>query len=205
MAFISVPGCVLAELIYSWQGQTCENTLYFGASGSITPTNMETLAAALATWWGDNYAPAISDDVSLQAVRVTDLSNEEAPSIEYNTSLPIPGENTSPSLPNNCALCVSFRTANRGRTARGRNYIVGLCENQTTNSQVDAGVPDFFTDAYSLLIGAGTFVTGYQWCVVSRYFQGIPRVSGIARPVTGVRVVDMVIDSQRRRLPGRGA
>src|SRR4029453_73176 len=158
----------------------------------ITEANMTTLAAELAEWWGANYAPAISDDVTLQAVRCTDLSSQEGPSIEYTATLPIPGENTSQSVPNNCSLCISFRTAARGRSARGRNYIVGLSENQTTNSSVDAGVPDFFTDAYSLLIGAGTFVAGYQWCVLSRYFNNAPRASGIGRPVTGVRVTDMV-------------
>jgi hypothetical protein len=42
------------------------------------------------------------------------------------------------------------------------------------------------------------------WCVVSRHLDGLPRDIGITRKITTVILTDLTIDSQRRRLPGRG-
>lgn len=205
MPYVPAPDVALAELQMSIDGQIVENTLYFQASAGLDLALMDDLANALATWWEDFMAPGLTSSLSLTGVGVTDLTTNTSPGIFHPVVPNVPGEGGSPALPNNVALCVSFRSAFRGRSARGRNYVVGLQENQVIMSHVDTGVSDFFITAYQQLQGAGDFVPGLQWGVLSRFSGGVPRVTALFRPIIAVTVVDDTIDSQRRRLPGRGA
>lgn len=204
MPFVPAADVAQVELVQLLDGQVIENTLYFQSSADLDIALMGDLANALLGWWEDAIAPGVSESLSLTGITVTDLSTQTSPGIFVPAVPAITGDGTSPALPNNVALCVSFRTAFRGRSARGRNYVAGLQENQTTLSHIDAGVADFFTDAYSQLIGPGAFVGGLQWGVLSRFVNGNERATGLFRPITSVTVVDNTLDSQRRRLPGRG-
>jgi len=65
--------------------------------------------------------------------------------------------------------------------------------------------------AYSqLLVGGAALPVGWEWVVVSRYSgtdvndDPVPRVTGIATLVSNVLFTNNTVDSQRRRLPGRG-
>lgn len=204
MPFVPGPDVAQVELVMSLDGQIIENTLYFQSSADLSIELMGDLANALLGWWEDQIAPGVSESLALTQVVVTDLSTQTSPGILVPAVPAITGDGTSPALPNNVALVVSFRTAFRGRSSRGRNYVAGLQESQTTQSHIDAGVADFFADAYAQLIGPGTLVAGLQWGVFSRFTNGNPRTTGLFRPITSVTVVDNTLDSQRRRLPGRG-
>lgn len=205
MPFVPAPDVCLAEIVMQLDGQVVENTLYFEASAGLDTGLMATLGAALVTWWTDFIAPGVSEQLLLTGINLTDLSTPTSPGVFVPVVPSVPGEGTSPAEPNNVALCVSFRTQFRGRSARGRNYVVGLQNSQVTNSHIDAGVGDFFITAYQQLQGAGDFVAGLQWGVLSRFSGGDPRTTALFRPITAVTVVDNTLDSQRRRLPGRGA
>lgn len=204
MPYVPAINTLQAELVQVMDGQILENVLYFEASAGVDFTLMTDLATALQAWWTTEIAPGVSESLSLTQIVVTDLTTSTSPAILVPMSPPIPGEGTSPALPNNVALCLSFRTAFRGRSSRGRNYIAGLQENQVILSEYDAGVTDFFISAYQQLQGAGDFVEGLQWVVCSRISEGEPRTTALNRPIIAVTVVDQVVDSQRRRLPGRG-
>jgi len=205
MDFVPVPDGALVELVGQLDGQVCENTLWFQNSADFGASDLLDLGNGVIEWWRDQMAPGISDQVTITGANVTDMRTQTGPGVFVLPSTPLAGEGTSPPAPNNVALCISFRTAFRGRSARGRNYIYGLQENQYTKSRVDAGVTDFFQDAYAVMVGGGTLVPGWEWCVVSRITAGNPRTSALVRPVIAAVVVDPVLDSQRRRLPGRGA
>jgi len=112
-------------------------------------------------------------------------------------------------LPNNVAVTVSFRTGLSGRFARGRNYVSGLSEDAVVLNTVDSAVLADIQAGYEALQDVASDNTS-TWVVVSR-FSGvdgdgvpIPRVEGVTTPITAVIIVDSIIDSQRRRLPGRG-
>lgn len=205
MPFVPAPDVCLAELVMQLDGQVVENTLYFEASAGLDLSLMASLGAALVTWWTDFIAPGVTEQLLLTGVNLTDLTTAISPGVFVPVVPAVPGEGTSPAEPNNVSLCVSFRTAFRGRSARGRNYVVGLQNSQVTNSHVDAGVADFFITAYQQLQGAGDFVAGLEWGVLSRFSGGDPRTTALFRPIIAVTVVDNTLDSQRRRLPGRGA
>lgn len=204
MAFVPSPQVCEAEIEMVWDGQIVENTLYFQSSAAMDVALMGTLAAALITWWNANIKPGVADTLGLTAVAVTDLTTNTSPAVLTPVSPTSFGAGGAQSLPNNVALCISFRTAARGRTSRGRNYIPGLMENQVNQNTVIPAVPAAFIAAYEELIGPGTFVPGLQWGVLSRRVNNADRISGLFRPITSVAVVDSTVDSQRRRLPGRG-
>lgn len=204
MAYVPAANVAMVELRYVFDQEQCENTLYFQASASLSPSLMTTLAADITGWWQTNIKPVQVDNLKLFEVHVTDLTTATSPTVTYNTGLPQQGLLTGDPLPHNCALCISFRTANRGRSSRGRNYHFGFEEGDVTGSLVDQSLVDTIVAAYATLIGAGSLTSGLQWCVVSRFGGGVARTAALVQPVTAVLAIDNVIDSQRRRLPGRG-
>ena len=101
------------------------------------------------------------------------------------------------SLPGNVAFVLSFRTANRGRSGRGRNYIGGLNEDDVTGNLLTEAKANLFRDAYSAFLSEALFP--YRWVVVSRYNDGVKRAEGLVQTVTTVLYTDLTVDSMRGR------
>lgn len=210
MPFIPVPNTAEVELVQVLDGQRIENTLYVAQSTAWDAPALNQLCDIVAAWWTANMAPIVSDQVTLITVEATSLESNTAPVGANTTGTPSIGLQGEP-VPNNCALAVSFRTALRGRSFRGRNYVAGLAEADVNRSHVDATLVLQVQDAYNAFLTAVSDApVGGTWVVVSRFSgvdsagRPIPRGTGIATPVVSALVTDDVIDSQRRRLPGRG-
>jgi hypothetical protein len=204
MPFIPVPNTAMVEFRMTLDDQHVENTIYVQGTVEWNITSLATLATSLQAWWLTNYAPNVSEEVVLREVVATSLENETAAQATVSGDS-ANGTNTSGSMPSNVTLTVSFRTGLRGRSFRGRNYIVGVPQDQVVDiNHVQGTYAAAWIDAYSELL-EGTFEEGQQWVIVSRFEDGSPRETGIASEVLTVTVVDDVIDSQRRRLPGRGS
>lgn len=205
MPFIPVENTLLVELRQRLDGQAIENTLYFRKpAGAPTLSDAVTLANNLLVWWTTVLAPNLSNLLTLAEITVTDLSS--ATSFVHTQAAPVPnptGAVAGHALPNNCALCVSFRTASRGRSFRGRNYVPGMTESGSESSRIDVVTAGLIVDAYQEVAQVAEDSL-YLWVVVSRFTNNAPRVTGISTPITSVVLVDNVVDSQRRRLPGRG-
>jgi hypothetical protein len=204
MAFIPAPAVAQCELRYLMSTQKVENTLYFVGSAGMNSTLMNSLASALETWWKTNLKPWTSNAVTLNEIYVTDLTTETSPTLSRTVTTSNAGAQTGEALPFNNSFCISFRTANRGRSGRGRNYFVGLTIDTVTSNVVNADITAGLLAGYTALIGAGLFVAGAQWCVVSRYSHGEARSSALIQPIISAINVDTIVDSQRRRLPNRG-
>jgi len=204
MAFQPVAATCLAELVFEMDGQTIENTLYFRRANSYTVTDLNAVGDALINWWNTNMKPIISIECSLVRVVVTALHDQAGPQVVRVGALPSAGGVAGDAVPNNCALCVSLRTALIGRSFRGRNYVAGLAESNTNGSYVLTANAEAIRTAYGL-IQAAVGGAGNTWVVVSRVVNGVVQLpSALTNAVTSVVLVDEVIDSQRRRLPKRG-
>jgi hypothetical protein len=107
-------------------------------------------------------------------------------------------------VPNNVALCLSFRSSGRGRSSRGRNYISGFPEGYVSGNDIDTTLADALVVAYEELKDAATFTDDWTWIVYSRFQNGNARPEALIAPVDAVVLTDYTVDSQRRRLPGRG-
>lgn len=210
MPFVPVPNTVLAEVRMLFSSQKIENTLWFDLGVTPAPTDMNALANGLASWWVNDYSPLVSIGVQLREVVVTDMSSATGPQVSFTPVTPAFGLNTSAVKPSNAAAVVSFRTASRGRSFRGRNYIPGLTQDTLAGDTLQTAFIADAIEAYEQLLPGGTAEFPGTWVVASRFHgvdsdgHPIPRTTGIATPVTNVVIVDNVVDSQRRRLPGRG-
>lgn len=204
MAFIPVPDTAQVNLVFRIDSQTVENTLYFLKEGGWGTSDLDALALACAEWWADNIAPDVVTALVMQEVRAVDLQTDTGAGVTYVPPTPISGVKGAAPAPNNVSFCVSFRTASRGRSARGRNYICGLAKNDITGNTLDSSVVSGWVAGYNQLLGVAT-ATGSTWVIASRYHAKAPRLTGVTFPVITATAVDATVDSQRRRLPGRGA
>jgi hypothetical protein len=207
MASVPVPNVVMAELLQGLGGETIENTLYFDVGAAVTPLDLTALGEMLTSWWEDMIRPQISSACSLLRIELTDLTGPLGPATTHVAGLPISGANAGEPVSSNVAPAISFHTASRGRSFRGRNYISGLPDAGIVGNVVAGVVIAALTTGYAdLKTRADTL--GFPWVVVSRYSgvdpvtkKPIPRASGIATPVLTASFADNFVDSQRRRLP----
>lgn len=210
MPFVPVANTALVEVRMSLALQKVENTLWVENVSAWDGGSLEELCTEVVTWWSASYAPITTDQVTLREVVATDMTSLTAATASISGDDAV-GSQIGGTLPGNCSLAVSFRTALRGRSFRGRNYVVGIpLEEMSSIDTVQGSYKGLVKDAYDAFQTAIT-TADWTWVVASR-FSGvdpdtglpIPRVSGVTTPITSVVVVDGVIDSQRRRLTGRG-
>lgn len=203
--FVPVPATALCEIRYTLNAQHCENTLWFLHDGEPTTEDLDTLAEALYNWWHDELADAQSSDVKFVEVVCTSMDSEEAPVGSFAPLSAAQGSIATEAMPGNVSLSVSFRTGARGRSFRGRNYAIGIPISVVDSAAVTPEYGALLTTAYDQLIGESDFLAGWTWVIASRRHDNEPRVTGVTSPVTSVLLVDLTIDSMRRRLPGRGS
>lgn len=204
MAFIPAPGVAQVELFYNWSSQNVETVLQFQCSVALTPTLLNELAVKVLALWTTNVKPLLINTISLTAVKVTDLTTQIGPVVQYATGLPAAGTQTGDSLPNNCALVVTKRTLLRGRSYRGRIYHPGIPEAQCAGNTVTNAFVTQIVNAYATMLTFTTTGASWDMVVMSRYNNNAPRAEADSNQVTTL-TSDGLIDSQRRRLPGRGA
>lgn len=203
MPFQPVPSVYQVELRFNQEEQEVENILYFRRTTEASEAQMATLANNLGSWYTANLKPIQSNTVTLREIYVRDLATNEFEEFTLAFISGNVGERTSPAMPNHVTLSVSFRTGLGGRTARGRNYFIGLTDNQVTNNVVVTAEANLILSAYETII-TDVNTTDLKWCIVSRYINGAEREQGVSRDVISVTLPNLVVDSQRRRLPGRG-
>jgi hypothetical protein len=203
MAFIPVANTFLIELQQSYLSQLIENTLYAEAQDPISPGDIPAIASALFTWWGASVAPLVGAALELRQINLTDLTSDISPSMTVVAPSVLVGTESGDAMPGSVALAVSFRTAGRGRSSRGRNFVAGLTTATVVGNLASATFVNGLRDAYDELIGIFNDI-GYTWVVVSRFHNLAPRVAGVTTPITTVVVTDNRLDSMRPRLAGRG-
>jgi len=202
MPFQPVPQTIRVEPVYTYDGQYCTNITHYKYEVPVDEAELALFAAAWINEWVTNIKVAQPTNVTLNALKVTDLSSEFAPGIEFVGALPQNGSLTGVGLPNNVTVAVRLMTALRGRSFRGRSYHIGVRNTDTALNLITTTFATLLTTGYNAQRQIST-TQAYQQVVVSRYQGGALRAEGVATPVTGVQV-DRTIDSQRRRLPGRG-
>lgn len=210
MAFVPVANTVLVEFRMTADLQQVENTIYFEYASAPTSPEMLSLGSALLDWWGAFYAPLVWSGVELREIVLTSLTSASSDQVSFPVPPSTNGGLTLDPLPTNVSLTISFRTALRGRSFRGRNYVVGLIKDQTISANVvDNTTIASWIAAYEELLTVAA-AESVEWVVVSRFSgvdgdgKPIPRAAGVTTPINSVVIVDNVVDSQRRRLPGRG-
>lgn len=204
MPFVPATNVVSAQMVYTQQGQFVENVYHVQFPAAPTPSTMNTVAAAFVSWFNVTQKTTVNVNVNLVKVLMTDLSSVNAGGVEYTTGLPIAGASAGTESPMNVTVAIKFLTGFRGRSYRGRIYHVGLVEGSYSGSTLGAGSLTTLKTTYDTLrTNIAGLAGGYGLVVLSRRENKNWRINAVATLITAVDV-DATLDSQRRRLPGRG-
>jgi len=211
MPFVPAPNTALIEVVYEWDGQVVENTLYYEKNTTPILTDLAALTDAVRAYIIDQVLPALAATIQLVRVVGTLLDTIDGLQAFSTTDLPMSGSGGA-SVPNNVSICVSLKSANRGRSARGRNFIPGLPTAGFVESEMTPTLRAAFQTAWNGLITVAA-EDGWTQVVCSR-FSGFtivdgkkvptPRPEAVNYAIVSAQIIDDVADSQRRRLPGRG-
>lgn len=203
MPFIPAPGVVQVEFVYTMLGQVVETVLHYDSPVITTVESLGEFGAALVTAWDTQLKSNCPDGVALTGIKLTALDNATSFVVNYAAGLPIIGTRTGILLPSNVSLAITKRTANRGRSFRGRVYQVGLNEGDVVGNVVGSTLVTSLTFRWGNMLTVTTASGDYAMVVLSRYMNNAPRAVAVSTVVTGF-TCDGLVDSQRRRLPGRG-
>jgi len=202
MAFIPWPNGVKLCFEFATAGSIWETCFSLRKSaGAPTSTDLETVVGDGVDSWTAALKGLLTEDTLLGAVRATDMTAEGAP--QFVQAVNETGTQTGPGAPLNACAVISGRTAKRGRSYRGRNYVSGLLNGDFTNpvtlgSGLQTALATWATGLQTALDG-----DGFDIVVASQQHNGVPTSPADLNEVIAF-VVDSKSDSQRRRLAGRG-
>jgi len=205
MAFVPAPNIVMVELRCTLDGQNVENRFHVNVFHEPTTFDLQSVANVVSNAVIEQWIPQLPDALTFREIHLRSLHDANA--IELTAAFPsnTTGSLVSLVLPSNVTLCVSLRSNASGRSARGRLYWMGLCELDVSGNNIGLTRSGGIVDAVQFLIDALQTVE-YAWVIVSYIANNAPRVGGpVYFVVTTALIVDSVVDSQRRRLPGRGS
>lgn len=203
MAFYPVPNGALVRFMHSFRGQQMINTMWFEHDGG-PPNQSDVLALAngVGAQWGSSLASLLSNDVTYLGCIARDYTAQDSWAASYSTTVL---GTASDAMPNNVALCFKLDTGQAGRAKRGRIFVGGIPRAAVVENDVSAA--GFATDCLVALagfVGSGFVVAGWTLSVAHRRSAGTWLPAGQLFPVQSINLTNLVVDSQRRRLPGRG-
>lgn len=196
----------------SIEGQKTENVLHFKCVGASADVSLH-LILVIAACFIDNLLPVLSSAFSFDSI----TWKQVAPTLGVeNVTIPPgagAGGGNAAALPSYASAVISKRTLTGGRSHRGRMYIPGIPEDQTTGSKI--------TNPSDLWAGIAAFIV----CVLTNFKHPDPaggtdlfdlvvysrKLGGSSFPygLTGVSDVDNLVPVQdlgttRSRKLGRG-
>lgn len=195
-----------AEVVVKGQllGESVVTTFPFLGTVDFNAGHIETLADVVKDAWELHCLPQLpgayaSREVVARGLRSPNDFEHTAPWVLGGTGLL-----TSAAMPNNVSICLTRKTAQRGRSYRGRIFWPGLVEQDVTDNRVNVGRADAILDAIrNFWADVSTFGV-FAMAVITRWENNALRPVAIANPITSWSMTDTVVDSMRRRLPKRG-
>lgn len=202
-SFIASPGGAQMTIMYTLStGDIAENVLHLHHKDGTawSASQLTSAGSAIATSWATNVAPQTRSDVTLQNIRVTDLSSNTGPSILETFGSG--GTKTGSDLPAGVTLALKLSTAMRGRSYRGRIYFVGLANVMASQDKVDTTYANAIVNAWRAVMADINAITNVELAVLSYCNNKAWRPNGVLTPVTSIDLVDTNVDYQRRRSTG---
>ena len=203
MSFVPVPNG--AEFIVRGviEGQEVINTFYATKVGAWDVTELISAAAALGVLWHDQVLPHLGAAYSFLGVHGRDLRTSVGFECDVNASAGV-GSASGQTLPNNVAIALKRISGLSGRSSRGRIFLSGLTDASLTGTnEINVGVASALVAAVNGLAAAWAAVDWTE-VIVSRVHDGVPLSTAVVYTVVEYLVSNLVLDSMRRRLPGRG-
>lgn len=204
MPFYPVTQGAQVRFIQNFRDQLVVNSLWFyHPAGAPTAADILALATGANFNWQSSIATLLSNDVSYERVIVRDYSAPDSFEAVESPSAPVPGT-AGDAMPNNVALAVGLRTLFSGRAYRGRIFLAGIPRSVVVENSVDSAFLEDVDIALEGFIGLDQIAPGWVLGVAHRVSAGLPLNPGTITEAVSWSVSDAIVDSQRRRLPGRG-
>jgi hypothetical protein len=195
-------------MIYINQAGDFSENVYHVKKIDGTAPDPDDIADVFAAWEAAEGNDNRSEQMALNKIKVRDMTTATGAGIERDIIPDIVGQHTNPLLPSNVTAAIKWGTGQMGRSKRGRTYHIGLAEFSVNLDVLVDGVRTGLHANYTALL-TRLATAGYN-LVVASFYSGvdadgkpIPRAAAVVTPITTV-TVDPIIDSQRRRLRGRG-
>lgn len=184
------------------------NRWYVAKRDRTTPWTQAQVVEAgnkAAAFWELDLLPLLSNTLFINEIRTRVM----APNVALQSILPVvlQGGDVNEPVPNNVALCVTLSTGFAGRAARGRMYLGGIPGQRVVINEITTAYAELVNDAFQAgLISryANTGTTDMDVVIYSQFEDNQLRDQARLTVVTEAAVRDRTVDSQRRRLPGRG-
>jgi hypothetical protein len=201
MAFIPAPQVAQVVVKHLLEGEALNNVFAFALATPPLEANLNALAAAMQEAWSGSIMPQLSVDMTLVEVTARDLTTQDGVQVSSAPAATVVGGIGGDCLPASVAYCMTHRTALIGRSRRGRTYFGGIPESVCGGNNVTTTFSDDLQSAwFDVVTDVG--VSGWQFGVLSRYTNKLPRTVAVWTPVTSSIFRDLRVDSQRGRLPG---
>lgn len=200
--FIPVPNTARVRMVYSLFGQTIMNVFNYEQTGPFLSADLIALNSSVLTEWSANLKPGMSNQITLEYIESTAL--DTAAGFQETLAVGVVGGRATPAAPTGVTLAIKFASGLIGRSQRGRIYVVGSCIADLAGDQYDNVTAAAILSNYTTFFNNIAATTGANHVVVSYCSGGVWRTTGQTTPVTNYVLTDNNIDSQRRRLAGRG-
>lgn len=200
MVFVRAPQSAQVVVGHLLDGQVVNNVLNFFSNTPPTQQTITELAATIRIAWTTRVLPLLSVQMTLMGVTARDMSSQEGFQFFSPALAGTVGAAGGDPCPNNVALCMTHRTAQIGRSKRGRTFFGGIAKNSTIGNYATASLVGGLTTNFGLLVGDAA-AAGWLFVVVSKYFNKLPRPVAVTTIVTSSSFRDGRVDSQRGRLP----
>lgn len=201
-AFIPAPNTARVRMVYSLFGQTVMNVFYWQGDAPLIAADLSGLCDEVNTAWAARFKPVQAADVELLYIEATALDTDSSPSVTLPVA--VAGTAAGVSFPGGVTFAVKFSGGVSGRSGRGRMFWIQLHTAQISGDQVVSAdataivglIASFFDDVET--------ATGLTHVVTSYCHDGAWRATASNTPVITYIATDNNVDSQRRRLAGRG-
>lgn len=197
------PRVCLVRFLYHRDTRTLMNTFHVQQAAPWNLASMQQLATVMHTWWSSSFHNAVPVGVGLYQIQVRKLDPTEPLAYDLDISPDDPGLRVGTMEPGNVTLTISWRTGLAGRYFRGRLYVPCLVENDVASN-------DLVTSGYITVLAACaiTLLTNLQAAAFTLTIFHPPHYPPklLDNQFTDVTtaVLENIVDSQRKRLPGRG-
>lgn len=204
MEFAPAPGVAQFNLIYKTNGGTAENVIHVhkDSGAAWTSAELNTMNIAIGAWEQATGRAQRASDVENIEIIARDLTVQNGTESTYG------GEGfgliAGVSAPDNVTIAIKKETGMVGRSFRGRLYWIGVPLSKLSLDSLDGTYVTNVVAACNSLVTAINAVTGFHMCLLRGQYNGSRLDPRQEAPITKFSTVDTYIDSQRRRLVGRG-
>ncbi len=203
MAFQPVPETAQIDMVYDFNGEVALNSFYARRPGGYAQSDLQALADKIDLAWAATFPQEQPPEVSYVRTDVRGLASINDLTATQNLSAG-PGVHVGPSLPNNVTFSIKKNSGQTGRSARGRTFWIGVPRNEVGNPDenhlLSTWAANCVSDIDFIRIQIGT-VGLWEAVLVSRFANGVKRTEGELFPWISTSNVDLVVDTNRGRLP----